>query len=142
MVLVRPSLVGLDAPRTLSEMLDRFFKEAVRQPAVSTFSPAVDIIEREDEYEIDLYLPGVDKDHVNIKVEGNVLTVRGERKFHQEEEKENYLVVESAYGEFERVFTLPENADPDQIKARYENGVLKLFIPKREEEKAKQIAIE
>ncbi len=142
MVLVRRSLVGLDTPRTLSEMLDRFFREAVRQPATAAFAPPVDIIEREDEYEIDIHLPGVSKDDVSIKVEGNILTVHGERKFQQEEEKENYLVVESAYGEFERVFTLPENADPEKIKAKYENGVLKLFIPKREEEKAKQITIE
>ncbi len=141
MVLVRRSLVGTEMPRTFSEILDRFFNEAVRKP-MTTFSPTVDIIEREDEYEIDLYLPAVNKEDVTIKVEGNVLTVRGERKFKHEEGKENYLVVESAYGEFERVFTLPENADAEKIKARYENGVLKLFIPKREEEKAKQITIE
>ncbi len=141
MVLVRRSLVGTEVPRTFSEILDRFFSEAVRKP-VTTFSPAVDIVEREDEYEIDLYIPGVNKDDVTIKMEGNTLTVRGERKFRHEEEKENYLVVESAYGEFERVFTLPDNADAEKIKARYENGVLKLIIPKREEEKAKQITIE
>ena len=86
-------------------------------------------------------LPEVDPKDLDIRVENNILTIRGERKFEKKVNEENYLRVERSYGSFARSFSLANTVNPDAIKADFQNGVLTLSIPKREEAKPKQIKV-
>jgi HSP20 family protein len=87
-------------------------------------------------------LPGIDPKDVDVRVENNVLTLRGERRFDQEVKRENCHRVERAYGTFSRSFTLPNVVDTQNIKAEFHDGVLRVTMPKREEAKPKQIQIQ
>ena len=84
-------------------------------------------------------LPDVSEKDIDIRVENNTLTIRGERKFEQKVNKDNYLRVERAYGTFTRSFSLPNTVNTEAIQADYHNGVLTVHMPKREESKPKQI---
>ena len=86
-------------------------------------------------------LPGIEPKDVDVSVENNVLTLRGERKFESEVKREKYHRVERAYGTFSRSFTLPNVVDTDKIKAEYKDGVLQVTLPQREEAKPKQIEV-
>ncbi|MCK5241194.1 Hsp20/alpha crystallin family protein [bacterium] len=103
--------------------------------------PAAEIAEKKNFYEISLELPGVEKEDVRIKLDDNVLTIEGEKKAERESEEKDYRVCECSYGTFTRSFTLPNTADRDKIKAKYNNGILKLSIPKTEQAKPKEIEI-
>jgi len=105
--------------------------------AMHDFVPAVNTRETENAYVIELDVPGVSKEDIDITTEDNVLTISGERKQSQEVKDEDYYKVESVYGTFSRSFTLPEKVDVDKIHAESKNGVLEVVIPKLEE-KAKQ----
>ena len=86
-------------------------------------------------------MPGVDPKKIDVRVENNVLTIRGERPFEQKVEKENYHRMERPYGTFARSFTLPAVIDSDKIRAEYRDGVLNLTLPKSEKAKPKRIQI-
>jgi HSP20 family protein len=105
------------------------------------WAPAVDIYEHEGNLVLQAELPGVDPKHVDVRVENNVLTLRGERKFDSEVKREQYHRVERAYGTFSRSFTLPSVVDTGKIKAEFKDGVLRVTLPQREEAKPKQIQI-
>ncbi len=103
--------------------------------------PNVDIQESEDAYEVAAELPGLTKDDVDITVENNMLTLRGERKWADEENQGNYHRIERAYGKFMRTFSLPTTVLADDVNARFDDGVLLITIPKAEEAKPRKIAI-
>jgi len=103
--------------------------------------PTVDTYEEGDNIVIKAELPGVNKDDVSIDVKDNVLTLKGERKHEENVNEDNYYRRESAYGKFQRAFTLPDAVDPNKIEASYKDGVLKVTVPKAEETKAKKIEI-
>lgn len=107
------------------------------------FTPAVNVAEDEKKFEIEFAAPGMHKEDFKIKVDKGMLTVSAERKEEKEEKKKNYTRQEYSYNSFSRSFTLPENAKEEDIKARYENGVLKLDIAKKalSVSKAKEIAV-
>ncbi len=86
-------------------------------------------------------LPDVDEKDLDVRVENNILSIHGERKFEKKVNEDNYLRVERAYGSFSRSFSLANTVNTDAIKAEYRNGVLTLTIPKREEAKPKQIKV-
>ena len=86
-------------------------------------------------------VPGIDEKDIEIKVEDNTLTLKGERKFEKETKEENYHRIERSYGSFYRAFTLPNSIDPDKIQAEHENGVLKITMPKRQELKPRKVKI-
>ena len=111
---------------------------------VFDFIPAVNTREGKDAYHIELDLPGVKKEDVEISVDKNILTIKGKREVKHEEEKDDYYRVESAYGTFSRSFTLPEKVDTENIRAASENGVVEIIIPKLTVEKdtTKKIEIE
>jgi len=111
-------------------------RQASRTPA-----PAVDIYETEKEIVLKADLPGVNLSDVDIQVENNVLTVRGERHFEKEVSQDNFHRVERGYGSFARTFTLPETVDSEKIAAEYESGVLKITMAKHEQARPKQIKI-
>jgi len=105
------------------------------------WAPLVDIYEREGNIELKAELPGVDSKDVDVRVENNVLTLRGERRIDKEVKRESYHRVERAYGSFSRSFTLPSMVDTERIKAEFKEGVLHLTLPKKEEAKPRQISI-
>jgi HSP20 family protein len=135
----------------LQERMNRLFDESFRGVARGnedewalggSWAPAVDIYEKDGNLVLKAELPGIDPKGVEIRVENNVLTLRGERKLEEEVEKEGFHRVERTYGSFSRSFTLPNMIDTEKIKAEAKDGVLKLTLPKREEAKPKQIQIQ
>jgi HSP20 family protein len=130
---------------TLQDQINRLFSEmgtrSSDESALSSWAPPVDIYETEHELVVKADLPSVDPKDLDIRVENNVLTIRGERKFEKKVAEENYLRVERAYGAFNRSFSLASTVNAEAIKADYQNGVLTLSIPKREEAKPKQIKV-
>jgi len=134
----------------LQERMNRIFEDSYRgvaRPAGDewalggSWAPVVDIYEHEGNIVLKAELPGIDPKDVQVGVENNVLTVRGERKFDSDVKREQYHRVERAYGTFTRSFTLPNVVDTDKIKAEYKDGVLRVTLPQREEAKPKQISI-
>ena len=115
----------------------------VNQPPaeVKNFTPAVNEKVDENGYYLEIDLPGVKKENIDISVNDGVLTISGERKLEKKEEKENYTRIESFFGRFERSFKLPPDADLDNIEAKYEDGVLKIFIPRKQKPEGKKIEI-
>jgi HSP20 family protein len=136
----------------LQERMNRLFDQSFRGLSQATtgdddwalggtWAPAVDIFEQDGNIVMKAELPGIDAKEVDIRLENNVLTLRGERKIDNEVKRENYHRVERAYGSFTRSFTLPAVVDQEKIKAEYKDGVLRVTLPKRDEAKPKQITI-
>jgi HSP20 family protein len=121
----------------------RLFDELLgdRGLAAVRWSPAVDISEDEKTYCITVELAGAKRDDISIDVQGDMLTIRGEKKSEREDKDERRHVVERTYGSFRRTFTLPPNADAEQIAARFSDGVLTLEIPKSEQARPKAVEI-
>ena len=130
---------------TLQDQINRLFNETFErtgeQSSLTAWAPNVDIYETEQELVVKTDLPDVNPKELDIRVENNILTIRGERKFEKKMNEENYLRVERSYGSFARSFTLSNTVNAEAIKADYQNGVLTLTIPKREEAKPKQIKV-
>src|SRR3989442_10314754 len=130
---------------TLQEQINRVFGDVVgragEESNLTPWAPAVDIYETEQELVVKADLPDVNEKDLDIRVENNVLTIRGERKFENSVSEDNYLRIERASGTFSRSFSLPNTVDPDAIKAEYRDGVLTVHVPKREEAKPKQIKV-
>jgi len=130
---------------TLQDQINRLFSDSLdrtgKEGSLTTWAPAVDIYETEHELVVKADLPDIDPKDLDSRVENNILTIRGERKFEKKVDEDNYLRVERAYGTFSRSFTLANTVNADAIKAEYQNGVLTLTIPKREEAKPKQIKV-
>jgi HSP20 family protein len=142
------AIVRFEPFRELQDRMNRLFSESYRGQTGEedwalggTWAPAVDIYEQDTNIVIKAELPGVDPKDVDIRLDNNILTIKGERKLDNEVKKENYHRVERAYGVFTRSFTLPSGVDANAIKAEYKDGVLRLTLPKREEAKPKQIQI-
>ena len=127
----------------LQERLNRGFDSSRQtgEEQLGTWAPAVDIYETEKEIVLKADLPGLKLEDVDISLNNNVLSVRGERRFEKDVKEDNYHRVERAYGNFVRTFTLPNTVNVEQIDATYDNGVLKITLPKREEARPKQIKV-
>ena len=113
--------------------LDRWFDTLAptrSEPREGAWTPSVDISEDEKKIVVKADLPGVEEKDMSVKVEDNVLTLTGERKFEKKTDEENFHRVERVYGSFTRSFTLPETAQTDKVAAKYDKGVLKIEIPK------------
>lgn len=105
------------------------------------WAPAVDIYETDQAIELKADLPEIEPKDVDVRVEDNMLYLKGERKFEKDLKEENYHRIERSYGSFARSFALPQGIATDKITADYKNGVLKVTLPKREESKPKQIQV-
>lgn len=105
------------------------------------WAPSVDIFEDKERLILEAELPGMSRDDFDISVENNVITLKGERKFEKKTEGDNYHRVERSYGSFTRSFTLPQTVTADGATADFDNGVLRVALPKREETKARRIEI-
>jgi HSP20 family protein len=130
---------------TLQDEVNRLFESSFParpdNSALTTWAPDVDIYETENELVLKADLPGISEKDLDVRVENNMLTVRGERKFEQHVKEDNYLRVERSYGSFSRSFSLPNTVNTDAIKAEYKNGVLHVVMPKRAESKPKQVKV-
>ena len=125
-------------PTSFSSLIDNFFNERFNYAGgTSSFLPKVDIAETEKGFEVALAAPGMKKEDFNIEVNDNFLTISGERKFVNEDKNKNYHTVETQYGSFSKSFKLPKNVNSGKIDAKYEDGILNLFVPKDEKKKLK-----
>jgi HSP20 family protein len=132
---------------TLREKMNRLFEEAYsargeeRDLVSSSWTPSVDIYETENQLVLTAEVPGIEDNNIEIKIEDNTLTLKGDRKFEKETEEENYHRIERAYGSFYRSFSLPPHIDQDKIAAEHENGVLKITMPKKHESKPRSVKV-
>lgn len=125
---------GLSTPVFgLRREIDRLFEDTFgRGEGASTWAPAVDVRENENELSLDVEIPGIHPDDIEITAENGILTIRGEKRTHRKEgdEKDRYHVVERTYGSFTRSFQLPQGLDENKIQADSDSGVLSIHIPK------------
>ncbi len=132
---------------TIREKMNHLFEEAVtsrgeeKDLVSNSWTPSVDIFETEHELVLSAEVPGIDEKDIQIKLEDNTLTLRGQRTFEKETKEENYHRIERAYGSFFRSFSLPLYINQDSIKAEHNNGVLKIIMPKKPEHKPRQVKI-
>jgi HSP20 family protein len=134
--------------QTLQQEMNRLFGTFSDSPtgnggalAARQWIPAMDLAEQDDHYLLHADLPGVAEEDVKVELEGDVLTISGERRSERKESREGYQRFERAVGRFSRALTLPEGVDPDKIEARIEKGVLEVRIPKPEQRKPRRVAI-
>ena len=118
---------------SMSQSLPSLEPSRRAQTSLSMTTPAMDVVEKEKEYQITAELPGLDEKDIEVNVANGGLTIRGEKKVEKEEKQKDYYVSERRYGSFERYFGLPEGVDPDKIEASFKNGVLKVTLPKTAE---------
>lgn len=134
---------------TLQDRINRMFEQSLgdlfpteEELGVGMWRPSADIYETDDSYVVSADLPGMNKDYIQIEMRNGRLRIRGEKKFEKETSPEEYVRRERTHGEFMRSFAIPQNVDTTNIKAKYENGVLEVTIPKTEESKPKRIEVE
>src|SRR5690348_14146797 len=130
----------------LQDRVNRLFQETGSGQqdegfTTSSFVPPVDIYETEHNIVLKVEVPGVEQKDLDIRIENNTITIRGERKFEKEVKEESFHRVERRYGSFQRSFSLPNTVNTEQVSADYENGVLKVTLAKRAEAKPKQIKV-
>lgn len=135
---------------TLQDRIDRLFEDTLGRVHGASgdeafegarWAPAVDILEKPNELVLRADLPGIDPKEVEISVENNTLTLRGERKFESDVKEDDFRRIERVYGSFVRSFSLPRAVDAEKVEAEYRNGVLEVKLPKRLEAKPKQIKV-
>lgn len=128
----------------LQHRLNSIFDELGLQPetAPSSFVPAVDVYEDAQKVVVKLEVPGIRQEDLSIRLENQILTVKGERKFEEEARKANFHRIERSYGSFTRTFTVPQTVDTESVKANYDAGVLTIALAKKAEATPKQVVIE
>jgi len=124
----------------------RFFEDAITrlmsEPRSNRpWSPSVDVFETEDALTLKADLPEVKTEDIDVRVENQTLTLRGQRKFEKEEKIKGYHRIERSYGEFVRSFAVPSTVDTDKVQADYKNGVLTITLPKKEAAKPRQVKV-
>lgn len=117
-------------PTSFKSFVDRFLEEDFTGGSLPSFSPKVDIAESEQNYEIQLHVPGMKKTDFNIDLNENQITISGERKFENEKKQKNFHSVESYFGTFNRTFNLPDVINRDKVDASYQDGILTVSLPK------------
>ena len=125
-------------PNTVESFFDRYYNEG-NTASRSAFVPRTDIAETEKGFEIQLAVPGMQKEDFKVDLKNGMLTISGERKFDKEEKGKNYYSIQTDYGNFSKSFQLPDDISEKKIEATYENGILNVHAPK---DKAKKIESE
>ena len=134
----------LSLQESMNELFEDSFGRTIRglEFPVRNFEPLVDIFEDKDNIKLSIELPGMEQEDVKVNVEDNVLSIKGEKRFENEEKKDKYHKIERYYGSFSRSFSLPNSVSQDKIKASFKKGVLELTLPKKESVKPKNIPIQ
>ncbi len=145
------AIVRWDPFAEVDRLFNRMMPRAGRRPRLSVegegdvtfeWSPAADISETDKEYLVRAELPGMKKEDVRVTLSDGALTIEGERKQQKEEKDEKYHRIETSYGSFSRTFSLPDNIKPDAIRCESHDGVLTVHIPKTEQMKPKELAVQ
>ena len=130
-------------PFGTADLLDTFFSRAANAaPATRAWLPAVDMHETKDDLVLNVEVPGVSEKDVKVTINGDLLSIRGERRVDDEAKDRQYLHVERVYGQFERLVQLPMEVQADKVKATYRDGLLQITLPKAEELKPREIKID
>ena len=131
--------------KTFDQMFRNLFQDDFDgffvKPFSTHFSPAVNVAENKDNYRLEFAVPGFSKDDFKLKLDGNLLTISGEKKNEATKNEENFTRREFSHQSFSRSFTMPETVNGTQISAEYTDGILKVMLPKKEEVKQKEIEI-
>jgi HSP20 family protein len=131
----------------LQDRMNRLFTDSLgpvanqESLAAGSFVPPVDVYEDEQGIRLKMEVPGIEEKDIDIRLENNLLTIRGERKLEKETKEENYHRIERSYGSFTRSFSLPNTVNPEEVKASYTKGVLTIGLGKRAEARPKQIKV-
>ncbi len=136
-----PSRQWPEATRFFEDFFNDFPFSPLTPQTRDHWFPAVDILEKNGSLVLQAELPGFEEKDIDLKLEGNVLTLKGEKKMEQDEKKSNYHRVESFHGTFTRSFTLPDSINRDKITAEFKNGILSVTIPHRAEVQPRQIPV-
>ena len=138
----RPARWNSGIDRLFSEFVGRSIRQMDEESTgCGSWSPAVNILEKEEGIVITADLPGLKAEDVEVTVDNGVLTVKGERTFAEAAEGETYHRIERCYGSFERSFSIPNSVDPKKIEARFVNGELTVTLPKRDESKPRSVKV-
>lgn len=124
--------------RVFEDVMNRMFNEPT---GVRPWTPPVDIVENENELVLTADIPGVKMEDIDIKLEDGTLSISGSRQFESEKKDGGYHRIERAYGEFKRAFSLPDSVDAEKVAAAYDNGVLRVTLPKKEIAKPRSIKV-
>jgi HSP20 family protein len=133
--------------RTRDSVFDDLFNELYSLPTSFLsksgvdLSPRIDISETDAAYKIEAELPGIKQKEIDVKIDNNILTIKGKKEDIKEEKEKNYHLRERYYGAFQRSISLPNNIEPEKIKASFENGVLNISVPKNDKRTPKKIEI-
>ena len=133
--------------RTRDSVFDDLFNELYSLPTSFLsksgvdLSPRIDISETDAAYKIEAELPGINQKEIDVKIDNNILTIKGKKEDIKEEKEKNYHLRERYYGAFQRSISLPNNIEPEKIKASFENGVLNISVPKSDKRAPKKIEI-
>jgi HSP20 family protein len=133
--------------RTRDSVFDDLFNELYSLPTSFLsksgvdLSPRIDISETDAAYKIEAELPGINQKEIDVKIDNNILTIKGKKEDIKEEKEKNYHLRERYYGAFQRSISLPNNIEPEKIKASFENGVLNISVPKSDKRTPKKIEI-
>jgi len=138
MKLVRYNQLNSPKTDTFYNMIDQFFNDSFPN-GEGQFSPAVDIAEDENSYEIELSIPGAKKEDFKVDLTDGSLTISGERRREEKSEGKNFHRIQSQYGKFQKTFQLPDDATSENISASYQDGILKVLIPKEEKKIQKSV---
>jgi HSP20 family protein len=128
--------------------MNRLFRESFSSESpeealtTTSFAPPVDIYEGVHNITLKMEVPGIDEKDIDVRIDGNTLTLHGEREFEKDEKEENFRRLERQYGSFTRSFTLPSSVDSNQVTAYYDKGVLMVNLAKKVEAKPKQIKVD
>ena len=134
-----PASRMMDRSPMFSDLFNDFFDGVVSNNITKSFSPAVNVKESDHEFKLELAAPGLSKDDFKINIENDMLNISAEKKEEQATQNEKYTRKEFSYASFKRTFTLPETADSEKISAAYDNGVMTLVIPKKDEARPKPL---
>jgi HSP20 family protein len=133
---------------SIQDRMNRLFEQTLSRSrgeegvTATTWTPAVDIYETADTILMKAELPGVAREDIQIQIDGNTLTLKGERRFARDVQEESYLRIERAYGSFHRSFALPATVQQENVRAVLKDGVLELVLPKAEDSKPKRISVD
>lgn len=128
----------------VDDIFTNFFNEISSWPSSyndRVLSPRTDIVENDSDYSLEMELPGVIQDNIDLKIDNNILTIEGKKEQSSEKKDHNYHMQERYYGSFYRSISLPSNIDDEHIEAQVKDGVVSVKIPKKEQSKAKKIKV-
>ncbi|MBO6881733.1 Hsp20/alpha crystallin family protein [Winogradskyella sp.] len=136
--------LGFRSLPSLSSWMDDIFNKSFGNEFVSNFNtgitlPAVNVLDNDDEYIVEMAVPGLKKSDFDVNIDNQLLSISAESNTENEDTDENYTRREFGYSSFKRTFSLPETVETDKIKAKYEDGLLKVMLPKRDEAKKKPL---